>query len=66
MRVKLVCLGHLGRTEDARDLLKRVLALNPGLTIAAWKASWATTSLLSPELLARYTDGMRKAGLPEN
>jgi adenylate cyclase len=65
MRIKLVCLAHLGRTDDTSEWLKRVLALQPGLTIAAWKASWATTSLLSPELLARYTDGLRKAGVPE-
>ncbi len=65
MRLKLVCLAHLGRVDDAREWLKRVLALQPGLTIAAWKASWAATSVLSPELLARYTDGLRKAGVPE-
>ncbi len=65
MRLKLVCLAHLGRVDDVREWLKRVLALQPGLTIAAWKASWAATSVLSPELLARYTDGLRKAGVPE-
>ncbi len=65
MRVKLVCLAHLGRTEEARDWLKRVLAVHPGLTVAAWKASFATMSVYSPELLARSVDGMRKAGVPE-
>src|ERR1700730_4298167 len=64
MRLKLVCLALLGRTDDAREWLKRVLALQPGLTIAAWKASYAATSF-SPELLALYTDGLRKAGVPE-
>jgi hypothetical protein len=42
-----------------------VLALQPRLTIAAWKASWATKAMLSSELLALYTDGLRKAGVPE-
>jgi adenylate cyclase len=65
MRIKLVCLAHLGRTNDTSEWLKRVLALQPALTIAGWKASWATTSVVSPELLARYTDGLRKAGVPE-
>jgi len=65
MRAKLVSLAHLGRTEEAGDLLRRVLELNPGLTIAAWKGSFAMTAF-SPELLARYVDGLRKAGVPEN
>jgi adenylate cyclase len=64
MRLKLVCLAHLGRTDDASEWLKRVLALQPALTIAGWKASYAFT-VLSPELLALYTDGLRKAGVPE-
>jgi len=65
MRIKLACLGHLGHTEEARDLLVRVLDVQPGLTIAAWKASYTTMSMFTPELLARYTDGLRKAGVPE-
>ena len=64
LRLKLACLAHLGRADEARDLLNRVLDLHPGLTIAAWKASYATGSM-SPELLARYMDSLRKAGLPE-
>jgi hypothetical protein len=64
-RFTLVCLAHLDRTEDARDWLKRVLDLYPGLTIAAWKASFAATAAYSPQLLALYVDGMRKAGLPQ-
>jgi hypothetical protein len=35
------------------------------LTIAGFNASYAATSVLSPELLAFYTDGLRKAGVPE-
>jgi TolB-like protein len=65
MRIKLVSLAHLGRTEEARDLLKNVLDLDPGLTVAGWKSSWATTSLISSELFTLYTDGLRKAGVPE-
>ena len=65
MRFKLVCLAHLGRTDDAREWLKHVLAVHPGLTIAAWKASYAAATVFSPELLALYTDGLRKAGVPE-
>jgi tetratricopeptide (TPR) repeat protein len=63
MRYKLVCLGHLGRTDEARDWLKHVVAVHPGLTIAAWKMSQAPT--LPPEMRALYEDGLRKAGVPE-
>ena len=65
LRYKLVCLGHLGRTEETEDYLKRVLALQPGFTITRWKASYATTSVLAPVFLNLYVDGFRKAGVPE-
>ena len=65
MRLKLICLAHLGRIDEARELLRRVLAVQPGLTIAAWKASIGAMSLFSPEVLALCIDGLRKAGLPE-
>jgi len=65
MRFKLVCLAHLGRIDEARELLKRVLAIQPGLTIAGWQASYATMSIFTPELLALYVEGLRKAGVPE-
>jgi len=65
MRFKLVCLAHLGRTDEARELFKLVLELSPGLTIASWQASYATVSVFSAEFLALYVDGLRKAGVPE-
>src|SRR6266571_4874423 len=58
MRIKLVCLAYLGRTDDTNDWLKQVRAVQPGLTIAAWKASFAST-VFSPEILALYADGLR-------
>jgi len=64
LRVKLACLAHLGRPDDTSKFLKLVLAVQPGLTVAAFKASVAT-SLFAPELLALFTDGLRKAGVPE-
>src|SRR5713101_5924060 len=64
MRIKRVCLAYLGRTDDTNDWLKQVLAVQPELTIAAWKASFAST-VFSPEILALYADGLRKAGVPE-
>jgi TolB-like protein len=60
--VKVTSLAHLGRIKEARDCLGRMLELEPGLTIARWKAS---APHYQPELLARYVEGLRKAGLPE-
>ena len=62
MRTMAACHAYLGRMEEARDWANRVLELDPGFTIARFKASAAS---LPPELLARYVDGLRKAGLPE-
>ncbi len=64
MRIRLVCLAFLGRADETNDWLKRVLAVQPGLTIATWRASFAAT-VFAPEILARYADGLRKAGVPE-
>ncbi len=65
LRYKLVCLAYLDRTEETEECLKRVLALQPGFTIARWKASYATTSVLAPVFLNLYVEGFRKAGVPE-
>ena len=62
LRVKVVSLAQLGRIEEARDWLSRMLELEPGLTIAGFKAGRKD---LPPELLAQRVEGLRKAGLPE-
>jgi tetratricopeptide (TPR) repeat protein len=62
LRVKAICCAYLGRMEEARDWLRRMLDLEPGLTIAGFRAS---APPLPPELLARHVEGLRKAGLPE-
>jgi len=60
--IKVVSSAQLGRIEEARDWLSRMLELEPGLTIAGFKAGRKD---LPPELLARSVEGLRKAGLPE-
>jgi adenylate cyclase len=64
MAIKVVLCAHLGRIDEAREWLRRRLELHPGLTIAEWKARMAVR-FASPEILALYEDGLRKAGLPE-
>jgi TolB-like protein/class 3 adenylate cyclase len=63
-RLKLISLAHLGRTDETSEWLKRVLDLHPRLTITAWKTSHPSAGY-SPEFLALYEDGLRKAGVPE-
>jgi len=63
VRVKCVSCAHLGRIQEARHWLKEVLELQPGLTIACFKASSAKH--LPPEFLAVFVEGFLKAGLSE-
>jgi adenylate cyclase len=63
LMVKVVSSAQLGCIDEARDALSRLLELEPGLTIARWKAP--PVPPFPPELFARFVDGLRKAGLPE-
>ena len=62
MRLKVICCAYLGRINEAHDWLGRLLEIEPGFTIAGLKA---TMPQMSPERFARYAEGLRKAGLPE-
>jgi len=63
IRNRLVACAHLGRIEEARDGLGRLLELTPGLTIARFRALY--TNVHEPKLLDIHVEGLRKAGLPE-
>jgi adenylate cyclase len=63
LRNKVAACAHLGRIEEARGVLERLLELQPDLTIARFRARYAVT--LPPEVLDIYVEGYRKAGLPE-
>ena len=63
LRLKLALCGHLGRHEDARAWLPRLLELSPGLTISSVMAAAAT--FIPTESRPVYEDGLRKAGMPE-
>jgi len=64
MAVEMVSCAHLGRIDEAREWLRRRLELQPKLTIAEWRAR-GVVKFASPELLTRFEEGLRKAGLPE-
>ena len=54
--------AHLGRLDEARAELGRVLAIYPEQTIAGFREYF---HYLAPEFLELYVTGLRLAGLPE-
>ena len=62
LRVFVAASAMAGRQEAAERTLKRLLQLDPTLRISNFKDRYP---LRRSEDLTRYTDGLRKAGLPE-
>jgi TolB-like protein/class 3 adenylate cyclase/Tfp pilus assembly protein PilF len=62
MRTKVVALAHLGRPDAARAELSRLLAIDPKLTIAGFRAY---AHHMAPEVRELFVTGLRLAGLPE-
>jgi adenylate cyclase len=62
MRVKAAVLAHLGRLDEARAELSRVLAVDPKQTIAGFREF---SHFYAPEFLELCVTGLRLAGLPE-
>jgi len=62
MRVKVATNAHLGRLDEARAELSRLLAIDPKLTIAGFRENF---HFAAPEVLELYVTGLRLAGLPE-
>jgi adenylate cyclase len=64
VRSKVAACAYLGYLDEAREWLKRMLELEPGVTIARWKASHPAQSI-SAEIVEMLAEDLRKAGLPE-
>jgi len=62
MRVKIAANAHLGRLDEARAELARLLAIDPKLTIARYRAY---AHFYAPEVRELHVTGLRLAGLPE-
>jgi TolB-like protein len=62
MRVKVAANAYLGRLDEARAELSRMLAINPEQTIAGYREDF---HFAAPEVLELYVTGLRLAGLPE-
>ena len=61
--IKAVACFSLGRILEARECIRRFCDMRPGSTVANLEESMRT--VLTPEVLAIYIEGMRNAGLPE-
>jgi adenylate cyclase len=57
------CFGYLGRGDEARELWRQVIEINPDYSLAQ-KAE--TLPYKNPADWQRIVDGLAKAGLPEN
>jgi adenylate cyclase len=64
IRVKVALCAELDQIDEARDWLRRLDEVQPGLTIAKL-TEYATAIRLPPDVLTRYTKALRKAGLSE-
>ena len=51
----------LGRQEEARTALKNLVAHAPGMSCAKYREN----PFGAPEVMERFADALRKAGLPE-
>jgi TolB-like protein/class 3 adenylate cyclase/tetratricopeptide (TPR) repeat protein len=62
-RTKIAANAHLGRVDEARAELRQLLAIDPGATIARFRANSARSA--APEFIDTLSSGLRMAGLPE-
>ncbi len=59
--IKAACCGHLGRSHEGADTVRRLRAIFPRLTVARYTSQAAI--FLRPDVLALYAEGLGKAGL---
>ena len=58
----LAALGHLGSGQEATSVLARLLKLEPRFTV---RDAIRRSPMSLPDDVARYAEGLRRAGLPE-
>jgi DNA-binding SARP family transcriptional activator/TolB-like protein/Tfp pilus assembly protein PilF len=65
LRLKVATCGLLGRVEEGRAHVQRLLAVHPECSLAWIRDFWGPLMQRSPAALANYIEGSRIAGLPE-
>jgi hypothetical protein len=63
IRCKIALCWYLGRFDEGREWIRRLLDANPAMTIAGFEAYGA--KYIVPEARAVWVEGFRRAGLPE-
>jgi len=66
LRLKVATCGLLGRIEEGRAHVKRLLAVHPDCSVAWLEEFWGPIMRRNPGFLAKYVEGARLAGLPES
>jgi tetratricopeptide (TPR) repeat protein len=62
LRIGALSYGLAGRMEQAESTMTRLREIDPALRVSNLKEQ---TPLRGPENMAKYVEGLRKAGLPE-
>jgi TolB-like protein/DNA-binding SARP family transcriptional activator len=65
LRMRVVTCGLLGRLDEAKHYLDRLLAGEPDASVARFKRLNEKMFQRNPDALARFLEGARRAGLPE-
>ena len=66
LRLKVVICGLLGRIDEGRACLHRLLAVNPETTVAGLKAYYDPVLRDNQNALDNYLRGLRLSGVPES
>jgi TolB-like protein len=64
LRAKAAICGLLDQLEEGRECVRRILALNPDITIATVKALHRPQMRSNPFGYKNFFDGLRRSGLP--
>jgi adenylate cyclase len=64
IRVKVATSGLMGRSDDGRKWIERLLAVTPDATVSSLQAYYHVM-FKKPSCLEALLEGLRKAGLPE-
>ena len=64
LRYKAAICGLLGRLDEGRVWVERLLAVNPDTTVSSMRLHYCIV-MKKPGCLEAFLDGLRKAGLPE-
>ena len=65
LRLRVATSGLLGRMDEAREYVRRLLAVHPEASVDWFRAFWEAPMRNNSRTLAKLLEGARLAGLPE-